>query len=88
MQGEILFLCVTVFTAGFSIAIGVIFPALGQGKACSQALEGIARQPEATGAISRTLFVGLAMLESLAIYVLVISLILLFANPLVQYVFK
>lgn len=48
MQGEILFLCVTVFTAGFAIAIGVIFPALGQGKACSKALEGIARQPEAT----------------------------------------
>lgn len=88
MEGEILFLCVTVFTAGFSIAIGVIFPALGQGKACAQALEGIARQPEATSAISRTLFVGLAMLESLAIYVLVISLILLFANPLVEYVFK
>jgi len=88
MQGEILFLCVTVVTAGFAIAIGVIFPALGQGRACAKALEGIARQPEATGAISRTLFVGLALLESLAIYVLVVSLILLFANPLLKYVFK
>ena len=65
-----------------------IFPALGQGKACSKALEGIARQPEATGPISRTLFVGLALLEPLAIYVLVVSLILLFANPLLKYVFK
>lgn len=88
MEGEILFLCVTVFTAGFAIALGVIFPALSQGKACAQALESIARQPEATGPISRTLFVGLAMLESLAIYVLVISLILLFANPLLRYVFR
>ncbi|MEI6157582.1 MAG: ATP synthase F0 subunit C, partial [Atribacterota bacterium] len=57
-------------------------------KACAKALEGIARQPEATGPISRTLFVGLALLESLAIYVLVVSLILLFANPLLKYVFK
>uniref|UniRef100_A0A7V3YKY4 ATP synthase subunit c n=1 Tax=Candidatus Caldatribacterium californiense TaxID=1454726 RepID=A0A7V3YKY4_9BACT len=88
MQGEILFLCITVFTAGFSIALGVMFPAIGQGKACSQALESIARQPEAAGPISRTLFVGLAMLESLAIYVLVVSFILLFANPLLRYVFK
>jgi F-type H+-transporting ATPase subunit c len=56
-------------------------PGISQGKAVNSALDAIARQPDASDRISRTLFVGLAMIESLAIYCLVIALILLFANP-------
>jgi F-type H+-transporting ATPase subunit c len=67
--------------AGITMAIGTIGPALGQGRAIDSALDAIARQPDASERISRTLFVGLAMIESLAIYCLVIALILLLANP-------
>lgn len=71
-----------------AIAIGIIFPALAMGRAIAQALDALARQPEAEKAISRTLFIGLAMIESLAIYVLVIVLIVLFRNPLLEYLLK
>ncbi len=54
----------------------------------SQALESLARQPEAEKSISRLLFIGLAMIESLAIYVLVVVLIVLFRNPLLEYMLK
>jgi len=67
--------------AGITMAIGTIGPALGQGRAVDSALDAMARQPDASDRISRALFVGLAMIESLAIYCLVIALILLFANP-------
>jgi F-type H+-transporting ATPase subunit c len=68
--------------AGITVAIGSIGTGLGQGRAVASALDAIARQPDASDRISRTLFIGLAMIESLAIYCLVIALILLFANPL------
>ncbi len=68
-----------------AIAIGVMFPAIAMGRAISQALDALARQPEAEKSITRTLFIGLAMIESLAIYVLVIVLIVLFRNPLLEY---
>lgn len=71
--------------AAFAVAIGMMFPALAMGKAISQALDAIARQPEAEKSIMRTLFIGLAMIESLAIYVLVVVLIILFRNPLLEY---
>ena len=71
-----------------AIAIGVMFPALAMGRAISQALDALARQPEAEKSISRTLFIGLAMIESLAIYVLVIVLIVLFRNPLLEYILQ
>jgi len=71
-----------------AIAIGVIFPALAMGRAIAQALDALARQPEAEKAVTRTLFIGLAMIESLAIYVLVIVLIVLFRNPLLEYLLK
>lgn len=76
---------VSVVTAGLTIAIGSIGPALGQGRAVSQALASIAQQPDASSTISRTLFVGLAMIESTAIYCFVVSLILLFVNPFWQH---
>jgi F-type H+-transporting ATPase subunit c len=58
------------------------------GRAISQALDALARQPESEKAIVRTLFIGLAMIESLAIYVLVVVLIILFRNPLLEYLLK
>ena len=71
--------------AVLGIALGVMLPALAMGRAISKALDAIARQPEAEPAISRLLFIGLAMIESLAIYCLVIILIVLFRNPLLGY---
>jgi F-type H+-transporting ATPase subunit c len=71
--------------ATIAIAIGVMLPALAMGWAISKALDALARQPEAERSIMRTLFIGLAMIESLAIYVLVIVLIVLFRNPLIEY---
>ena len=68
---------------GYSL-FGAIGPALAEGRAVAAALEAIARQPESAGAISRTLFVGLAMIETTAIYCLVVALLLLFANPFIQ----
>lgn len=71
-----------------AIGIGVIGPAIAMGMAISRALDALARQPEAEKSITRTLFIGLAMIESLAIYVLVIVLIVLFRNPLLEYLLK
>ena len=75
-------------TAALAIAIGAIGPALAMGRAISQALDALARQPEAEKSITRTLFIGLAMIESLAIYVLVVVLIILLRNPLLEYLLK
>ncbi|HSL87639.1 MAG TPA: F0F1 ATP synthase subunit C [Bacteroidales bacterium] len=71
----------SIIVAGFTISIGSIAPALGQGKAVAQALASMAQQPDESNTISRTLFVGLAMIESTAIYCFVVTMILLFANP-------
>jgi F-type H+-transporting ATPase subunit c len=70
------------------IALGVMLPAIAMGRAVSHALDALSRQPEAERAIMRTLFIGLAMIESLAIYVLVIVLIVLFRNPLLEYLLQ
>lgn len=72
---------ISVLGAALAVAFGAIGPALGEGRALAAAMEAIARQPEAAGTISRTLFVGLAMIETMAIYCLVIALLLLYANP-------
>ena len=70
-----------IVTAGLTIALGSIGPALGEGRAVATALSSLAQQPDAATTITRTLFVGLAMIESIAIYCFVVSMILLFANP-------
>lgn len=72
---------ISIITAGFTIAIGVVGPSLGEGRAVAVALSSLAQQPDASATITRTLFVGLAMIESTAIYCFVVSMILLFANP-------
>ncbi len=75
----------SIIIAGLTMAIGCIAPALGQGRAISQALASMAQQPDESASITRTLFVGLAMIESLAIYCLVVAMILVFANPFWNY---
>lgn len=72
--------------AAIGIALGTMLPAIAMGRAISHALDALARQPEAERSITRTLFIGLAMIESLAIYCLVIILIILFRNPLLAYI--
>ncbi|PQA89571.1 F0F1 ATP synthase subunit C [Hyphococcus luteus] len=72
---------VSIFTAGLTIAIGSIGPALGEARAAAQALAAIAQQPDESNTITRTLFVSLAMIESTAIYCFVVAMILIFANP-------
>jgi F-type H+-transporting ATPase subunit c len=71
-----------------TIALGTMLPALAMGRIVSQALDALARQPEAEKAIIRTLLIGLATIESLAIYCLVVVLIVLFRNPLLEYLLK
>ena len=82
------FVLVSTGGALFAISIGVGLPAIGMGRAIAQALDSIARQPESEKSITRTLFIGLAMIESLAIYVLVVVLIVLFRNPLLEFLLK
>ena len=74
---------ISIIGAALAVAIGSIGPGLGEGRAVAACMDAIARQPESAGTLSRTLFVGLAMIETMAIYCLVIALLLLFANPYV-----
>jgi F-type H+-transporting ATPase subunit c len=72
------YLIALVLAIGFGVPVAVLSGAIGQGKAASAALEGIARQPEAAGKIQTAMIIALALIESLVIYALLISLILLF----------
>jgi F-type H+-transporting ATPase subunit c len=71
----------SIVTAGITTGFGCMGPALGEGRAVATALTALAQQPDASATITRTLFVGLAMIESTAIYCFVVSMILIFANP-------
>lgn len=71
----------SVLAAGITMAGGAIGAALGEGRIGAAAMDALARQPDEASSITRTLFVSLAMVESTAIFCLVIALILLFANP-------
>jgi F-type H+-transporting ATPase subunit c len=78
---EVTIQMLSIIGAAVAVSFGAIGPALGEGRAIAAAMDAIARQPEAAGTISRTLFVGLAMIETMAIYCLVVALLLLYANP-------
>ncbi|MGD8564400.1 MAG: ATP synthase F0 subunit C [Desulfarculaceae bacterium] len=78
----------TVTAAGFGIGIAAFGTGIAQGIAIKGAVEGTARNPEASGKITVTMLIGLAMIESLCIYALVISLILLYAYPMAEPVAK
>ena len=77
---------VSIIVAGATITFGSIAPAFGEAKALTQALMAIAQQPDKSNTITRTLFVGLAMVESTAIYCFVVAMILIFANPFWEHV--
>ncbi len=74
---------VSILGAALAVSFGAVMPAFSEGRAVAAAMDAIARQPEAANTLSRTLFVGLAMIETMAIYCLVIALLLLYANPFV-----
>jgi F-type H+-transporting ATPase subunit c len=71
----------SIVTAGLTTGVGCMVPALSEGRSVASALTSLAQQPDASATITRTLFVGLAMIESTAIYCFVVSMILIFANP-------
>ena len=71
----------SIITAGFALGFAAAFGALAQGRAVDAALQGIARNPSAAGDIRGLLILGLVLIESLVIYVLLISLILFFIKP-------
>lgn len=85
MDKPTIFVLVAMLLAALTTTLGSIGPAIGQSRVIISALDAIARQPDASDRISRALFVGLAMIESLAIYCLVIALIILFANPFAKF---
>ncbi|MEW6607846.1 MAG: ATP synthase F0 subunit C [bacterium] len=86
MEGAVWFFALSVLAAGIGIGIATIGPGIGQGIATSKAVEGVARQPEASGKIMTLLILGLAFIESLVLYALVIALIIIFGNPALQHI--
>jgi F-type H+-transporting ATPase subunit c len=78
------FFSYSVMAAGFGIGIAAFGTGIGQGLAVKSSVEGIARNPEASGKITVTMLIGLAMIESLAIYALVVALIILYAYPMAK----
>ena len=81
MDSMTLIAVASIATAGLTTGVGCMMPALGEGRSVASALTALAQQPDASSTITRTLFVGLAMIESMAIYCFVVAMILLFANP-------
>jgi len=84
MEPGVLVTLVTIVVAGVGIVLGTAVPALVEGRAAVKALEGMTRQPEIAGDLRTTLLISMALLESTAIYVLLVLLILIFANPLLD----
>ena len=82
---KVLFAVGAMIAAGFSIGVGAVGAALGIGSAASSACEAVGRNPGVQGKIMMTMLVGMAMAESIAIYALVVSLVLLYANPYMKY---
>ncbi|MCE5299297.1 MAG: ATP synthase F0 subunit C [Spirochaetia bacterium] len=80
-----MFFAFSALAAALGVGIGALGGSIGQGIATGKAVEGVARQPEAAGKIQNVLILGLAIIESLTIYALVIGLILLYANPFKEF---
>jgi F-type H+-transporting ATPase subunit c len=81
-----IFIILTVLVSGLGVIVGIITPAIGQMIVAMSGLKAIARQPEAGDRINGIVLLSLAMLESLAIYVLAVILILIFANPMRSFI--
>ena len=84
IEPGVLITLVTILVSGVAILLGTITPAIVEGRAVLKALEGMTRQPEAANDLRTTLIIAMALLESTAIYVLLVCLILIFANPLLD----
>lgn len=84
LDPQVLITLVTVLVSGIGIILGTAIPAIVEGRAVLKALDGITRQPEAANDLRTTLLISMALLESTAIYVLLVLLVLLFANPLIE----
>jgi F-type H+-transporting ATPase subunit c len=84
IEPGVLITIITIIVSGVGIVLGTIVPALAEGRAVLKALEGMTRQPQVASQLRTTLLVSMALLESTAIYVLLIILVLLFANPLLD----
>ena len=76
----------SVIAAAIVMGLGTLGPGLGMGQATSGALGAVGRNPDAHGKIMLTMLVGLAMIESIAIYALVIALVIIYANPLLKFI--
>ncbi|HHV80435.1 MAG TPA: ATP synthase F0 subunit C [bacterium] len=83
LTGKALVIIASIISAGFGMGIAVLGGALGEGNAVSKAMESLGRQPEAQSSIMTILLLGLAFIESLVIFMLVVALVLLFVNPFV-----
>ncbi len=75
---------VTILVSGIAVLLGTILPAIVEGRAVIKALDGMVRQPEVASDLRSTLIIAMALLESTAIYVLLVVLVLIFANPLLD----
>ena len=75
---------ITILVSAVGIVLGTAIPAIVEGRAVLKALEGMTRQPDVAGQLRTTLLISMALLESTAIYVLLILLVLIFANPLLD----
>jgi F-type H+-transporting ATPase subunit c len=84
MEPGTLVTLVTILVSSAGIVLGALTPAIVEGRAVLKALEGMTRQPESANDLRTTLLISMALLESTAIYVLLICLILIFANPLLD----
>ena len=83
MTPEVLIIIVTTIVAGVAIVVGTMVPTWVEGKAAEKAIEGMARQPDAAPQLRTAMLIALALLETASIYVLLVVLVLLFANPLI-----
>lgn len=83
MSPEVLITVVTIIVAGVAIVVGTMVPTWVEGKAAEKAIEGMARQPDAAPQLRTAMLIALALLETASIYVLLVVLVLLFANPLI-----
>lgn len=72
---------ISIIMAGATVGVAAPITAIGEGWAVSRGMAALAQQPDAAPAITRALFIGVAMIESSAIYCFVVSMILIFANP-------
>ncbi|MDD3926803.1 MAG: ATP synthase F0 subunit C [bacterium] len=87
MEGKVLFGIFTMLAASFPLSLAAIGAAIGQGNVIAKGLEGMARNPEASGDIRTNMILGVVLIEALVLYVLLISLLLLFANPVYTRIF-